>query len=208
MTSTLGICQPRPVDLCCPHGRRSPGRSTRTSRSHGRGLVPGSWPWSKPMGPGTAPSPSAGRDHRRSSMARDDRDCRGPVYCPTSPPAHGHRHGPRGLPGACVGHADRWRMAGAAQGQVRVVDRMARSNTLANDGNWDRRSVLRAAAVMAGTAATAPLLGESALAQAGLSSDANALFKAGEFEPDHHRLRGSVADPAPPDPRNGQQGTR
>ena len=35
---------------------------------------------------------------------------------------------------------------------------------------------------MAGAAATAPLLGESAMAQAGPSSDADALFKAGEFE--------------------------
>jgi tetratricopeptide (TPR) repeat protein len=58
---------------------------------------------------------------------------------------------------------------------------MKRSNTLAIDGNWDRRAVLRAADVMAGTTATAPLLGESALAQAGPSSDADALFRAGEF---------------------------
>jgi hypothetical protein len=35
---------------------------------------------------------------------------------------------------------------------------------------------------MAGTAATAPLLGESAMAQAGPNSEADALFKAGEFE--------------------------
>src|SRR5262249_2223399 len=50
------------------------------------------------------------------------------------------------------------------------------------NGQWDRRSVLRAVAVMAGAAAIAPLLGESAMAQAGPSSDADALFKAGEFE--------------------------
>jgi tetratricopeptide (TPR) repeat protein len=59
---------------------------------------------------------------------------------------------------------------------------MERSNTLANDGHWDRRAVLRAAAVMAGAAVTAPLLGVSAIEQAGPSSDADALFKAGEFE--------------------------
>lgn len=47
-----------------------------------------------------------------------------------------------------------------------------------------RRSVLRGAAVMAGAAAVAPLLGESATAHAGPSSerDADALFKAGRFE--------------------------
>ncbi|HEX8865944.1 MAG TPA: tetratricopeptide repeat protein [Lentzea sp.] len=43
-------------------------------------------------------------------------------------------------------------------------------------GDWDRRSVLRAAAVMA---AGAPLLGGTAHAQGG---DADALFKAGKFE--------------------------
>lgn len=53
---------------------------------------------------------------------------------------------------------------------------------MANDGQWDRRSVLRAAAVMAGAAATAPLLGTSAMAQAGPGGDADALFKAGVFE--------------------------
>jgi hypothetical protein len=52
---------------------------------------------------------------------------------------------------------------------------------VANDGEWDRRSLLRGAAVVAGAAATAPLLGEAARAQAG-GSDADALFKAGEFE--------------------------
>src|SRR5918997_1097441 len=59
---------------------------------------------------------------------------------------------------------------------------MKRSSTLANDGHWDRRAVLRAVAGMVGAAATAPLLGESAMAQADPSSDADALFKAGEFE--------------------------
>jgi tetratricopeptide (TPR) repeat protein len=52
---------------------------------------------------------------------------------------------------------------------------------VANDGEWDRRSLLRGAAVVAGAAAIAPLLGEAATAQAG-GSDADALFKAGEFE--------------------------
>jgi tetratricopeptide (TPR) repeat protein len=51
---------------------------------------------------------------------------------------------------------------------------------MADDGKWDRRSALRAAAVLAGVAAAAPLLGESAMAQAG--GDADALFRAGEFE--------------------------
>ncbi|GAA2698812.1 hypothetical protein GCM10010412_094850 [Nonomuraea recticatena] len=50
-----------------------------------------------------------------------------------------------------------------------------------NDGGWDRRSVLRGAAVLAGAAATAPLLGEAATALAD-SADADALFKAGKFE--------------------------
>jgi tetratricopeptide (TPR) repeat protein len=52
---------------------------------------------------------------------------------------------------------------------------------VANDGEWDRRSLLRGAAVVAGAAATAPLLGGTARAQAG-SSDADTLFKAGKFE--------------------------
>jgi tetratricopeptide (TPR) repeat protein len=50
---------------------------------------------------------------------------------------------------------------------------------MANDGKWDRRSALR---VMAGVAAAVPLLGQSAMAQAGSGGDADALFKAGEFE--------------------------
>lgn len=52
---------------------------------------------------------------------------------------------------------------------------------MANDGEWDRRSLLRGAAVVAGAAAAAPLLGGAARAQAG-GSDADALFKAGKFE--------------------------
>jgi tetratricopeptide (TPR) repeat protein len=52
---------------------------------------------------------------------------------------------------------------------------------VADDGKWDRRSLLRGAAVVAGAAATAPLLGGAAMAQAG-SGDADALFKAGQFE--------------------------
>ncbi len=59
---------------------------------------------------------------------------------------------------------------------------MERSDALAENGQWDRRSVLRAAAVMAGAAAIAPLLGVPARAQAGPGSDADALFRAGEFE--------------------------
>jgi hypothetical protein len=52
---------------------------------------------------------------------------------------------------------------------------------VADDGEWGRRSLLRGAAVVAGAAATVPLLGGAATAQAG-SSDADALFKAGKFE--------------------------
>ncbi|MEV4360183.1 tetratricopeptide repeat protein [Nonomuraea sp. NPDC049625] len=52
---------------------------------------------------------------------------------------------------------------------------------MADDGKWDRHSVFRGAAVLAGAAATAPLLGAAATASAG-SGDADALFKAGEFE--------------------------
>ena len=52
---------------------------------------------------------------------------------------------------------------------------------MANDGEWDRRSLLRGAAVVAGAAATAPLLGGAATAQAG-GGDADGVFKAGKFE--------------------------
>ncbi|MEU7742704.1 aspartyl protease family protein [Nonomuraea sp. NPDC049158] len=52
---------------------------------------------------------------------------------------------------------------------------------MADDGGWDRRSVLRGAAVLAGAAATAPLLGGAATALAA-GGDADALFKAGKFE--------------------------
>ncbi|MFI0453470.1 aspartyl protease family protein [Actinomadura sp. 6N118] len=52
---------------------------------------------------------------------------------------------------------------------------------MADDGEWDRRSLLRGAAVVAGAAATTPLLGKAATAQAD-SGDADALFKAGKFE--------------------------
>jgi hypothetical protein len=52
---------------------------------------------------------------------------------------------------------------------------------VANGGRWNRRSLLRGAAVVAGAAAAAPLLGGAATAQAG-SSDADALFKAGKFK--------------------------
>ncbi|MDL4813780.1 aspartyl protease family protein [Actinomadura opuntiae] len=52
---------------------------------------------------------------------------------------------------------------------------------MADDGKWDRRSLLRGAAVVAGAAATTPLLGKAATAHAD-GSDADALFKAGKFE--------------------------
>lgn len=50
-----------------------------------------------------------------------------------------------------------------------------------HSGEWDRRSLLRGAAVLAGAAAAVPLLGGAATAQAD-SGDADALFKAGKFE--------------------------
>lgn len=52
---------------------------------------------------------------------------------------------------------------------------------MADDGKWNRRSLLRGAAALTGAAATAPLLGGEATARAG-SGGADALFKAGEFE--------------------------
>ncbi|MFI6505360.1 tetratricopeptide repeat protein [Nonomuraea typhae] len=52
---------------------------------------------------------------------------------------------------------------------------------MADGGEWDRRSLLRGAAVLAGTAVAAPLLGGAATALAG-GGDADALFKAGKFE--------------------------
>ncbi|WP_433185799.1 tetratricopeptide repeat protein [Actinoallomurus sp. CA-150999] len=58
---------------------------------------------------------------------------------------------------------------------------ITKEKAVANGGEWDRRSLLRGAAVVAGAAATAPLLGKAATAHAD-SSDADALFKAGEFE--------------------------
>jgi tetratricopeptide (TPR) repeat protein len=72
--------------------------------------------------------------------------------------------------GPCRGHG-----APASEG-----DR-EKEKAVANDGGWDRRSLLRGAAVVAGAAATAPLLGKTATAQAD-GSDADALFKAGKFE--------------------------
>ncbi|MFC6930646.1 tetratricopeptide repeat protein [Actinomadura yumaensis] len=52
---------------------------------------------------------------------------------------------------------------------------------MAEDGEWGRRSLLRRAAVVAGVAAAAPLLGKTATAHAG-SEDADTLFQAGKFE--------------------------
>ncbi|MFD1542619.1 retropepsin-like aspartic protease [Nonomuraea guangzhouensis] len=55
---------------------------------------------------------------------------------------------------------------------------------MADGRQWDRRSLLRGAAVVAGAAATAPLLGKTATAAtASVGTDAaDALFKAGKFE--------------------------
>lgn len=52
---------------------------------------------------------------------------------------------------------------------------------MAEGGAWDRRALLRGAAVLTGAVAAAPLLGGTATALAG-SGDADALFKAGKFE--------------------------
>ncbi|MBB5074928.1 aspartyl protease family protein [Nonomuraea endophytica] len=52
---------------------------------------------------------------------------------------------------------------------------------MVNDGKWDRRSLLRGATLLAGAAATAPLLGGAGTALAS-GGDADALFKAGKFE--------------------------
>ncbi|QFG24167.1 aspartyl protease family protein [Actinomadura sp. WMMB 499] len=52
---------------------------------------------------------------------------------------------------------------------------------MADGEGWDRRSLLRGAAVVAGAAATAPLLGGTSAARTG-TADADALFKAGKFE--------------------------
>ncbi|MEU7855061.1 tetratricopeptide repeat protein [Nonomuraea sp. NPDC049141] len=54
---------------------------------------------------------------------------------------------------------------------------------MADDRQWDRRSLLRGAAVLAGAAAVAPL-GNAATAATALAGggDADALFKAGKFE--------------------------
>ncbi|MFG1615759.1 aspartyl protease family protein [Nonomuraea wenchangensis] len=62
---------------------------------------------------------------------------------------------------------------------------------MADDRQWDRRSLLRGAAVLAGAATAAPLLAETAMAAPSLSGtatalagsdEADALFKAGKFE--------------------------
>ncbi|MCW6005759.1 tetratricopeptide repeat protein [Micromonospora sp. CPCC 205371] len=52
---------------------------------------------------------------------------------------------------------------------------------MTHDGEWDRRSLLRGAAVLTGAAVAAPLLGGAATALAD-TGDADALFKAGRFE--------------------------
>ncbi|WP_433323129.1 tetratricopeptide repeat protein [Spirillospora sp. CA-294931] len=54
---------------------------------------------------------------------------------------------------------------------------------MADNGAWNRRSVFRGAAAIAGAAATVPLLGKTAMAKPGAGdADADALFKAGRFE--------------------------
>ncbi|MBN6038232.1 tetratricopeptide repeat protein [Amycolatopsis sp. 195334CR] len=53
---------------------------------------------------------------------------------------------------------------------------------MAQYGKWDRRSLLRGAAALAGAAAAVPLLGGVAAAQAEPAGDADALFKAGHFD--------------------------
>ncbi|WP_157430912.1 tetratricopeptide repeat protein [Actinomadura macra] len=52
---------------------------------------------------------------------------------------------------------------------------------MADGGAWERRSLLRGAAMVAGAAAAAPLLGGAGKAHAG-GGDADALFNAGKFE--------------------------
>lgn len=52
---------------------------------------------------------------------------------------------------------------------------------MTSEGSWDRRSVLRGAAAVAGGAAAMPLLGGTAAARTGIE-DADALFKSGRFE--------------------------
>ncbi|MEV4891575.1 tetratricopeptide repeat protein [Nonomuraea sp. NPDC055795] len=52
---------------------------------------------------------------------------------------------------------------------------------MAKDREWDRRTLFRGAAALAGAAATAPLLGDTATAETG-GGDADALFRAGRFE--------------------------
>jgi tetratricopeptide (TPR) repeat protein len=76
-----------------------------------------------------------------------------------------------------------WTTAVRAEGMAPRLRKVItkREKAVADDGEWDRRSLLRGAAVVAGAAAAVPLLGEAATAQAG-SSDADALFKAGKFQ--------------------------
>src|SRR5690242_7196506 len=71
------------------------------------------------------------------------------------------------------------RAAGIVPGSGKAI--VKEEKTMADDRKWDRRSLLRGAAVVAGAAATAPLLGGAAMARA-LGGDADALFKAGKFE--------------------------
>ncbi|MBB5781489.1 tetratricopeptide repeat protein [Nonomuraea jabiensis] len=52
---------------------------------------------------------------------------------------------------------------------------------MTHDGKWDRRSLFQGAAVLAGAAATAPLLGKAPTALAD-TGDADTLFKAGKFD--------------------------
>ncbi|TYC12445.1 tetratricopeptide repeat protein [Actinomadura syzygii] len=74
------------------------------------------------------------------------------------------------------------RATGSVPGRASVSGRdREKGESVVGDRGWDRRSVLRGAAVVAGAAATGPLLGGTGTARAE-GGDADALFRAGEFE--------------------------
>jgi hypothetical protein len=76
-----------------------------------------------------------------------------------------------------------WTTAVHAEGVVSRLRKVItkREKAVADGGEWDRRSLLRGAAVVAGAVAAAPLLGKAGTARADID-DADALFKAGKFE--------------------------